>query len=132
MSSELHGMALNRALAERLGATIEYSEISQTWRAEWQGKIGHGISDWAAMTAAGIPDWANDAGAALRLCLDIAIKHNWQVEVCPYSNGSYVASFTQAFDDRYVQHTVSNTAPAQAMSLLALAALERNREVQPE
>ena len=140
MSSELSGMALNRALAKAQGYHLTETEpltyvLSKDGKAirTFEGPVSKYVA-WDRVFAPphGLPDWAHDEGAALRLCLEIALKHNWQVEVCPYTDGSYVASFTQAFDDRYVQHVVSSAGPAQAMSLLALAALERNREVRPE
>lgn len=132
MSGELHGAALNRALAKAQGyhltetAPLTYvlSKDSKPLRTFTGPVSKYAAWDRVFTPPHGLPDWAHDIGAALVLCLEIALKHNWQVEVCPYVNGSYVASFTQAFDDRYVQHAVSNVAPAQAMSLLALDALE--------
>lgn len=139
MSELLEGVALNRAIAERLGYKLykgngrygryvvmtppKHEYTPDTWAKFWDSVEAYQTPE-EAYTSRWLPDWANDDGAALRLCLDIALKNNWQVEVCPYSNGSFVASFSQAFNDRYVQHTVSNTSPAHALCLLALDALK--------
>lgn len=87
----------------------------------WFTAMYYGDEDWAGMR---IPDWPNDPGAAIELCLEIAKRSDMELRVSPAKHGIAVSFSPLGLGHIRWSYEAAGTTPAEALSRLALAALE--------
>lgn len=111
---DLTGAALNRAIATALGLPARFTDP--------ESASEHGIVMFS-------PDWATNTDAALALCLEIAGRNGWGIDITPYKHPrkdefAYWVFFRPG--DAYFVEPVGryiSLSPAEALARLALAAL---------
>jgi hypothetical protein len=147
--SALEKRKLRLAIAQRTGYRVEHADSTfddDVWHVLHNDtRIGHAFGEtigqaWTdalymvheetgGMALEQIPDWPHDVGEALALCVAIARKNGWSLDIDP-SYGTLDVRFLDAIDT--CVHYVNLGGLSEQLARLALAALEAEADYDGE